>query len=179
MNLDYLESDTKNEVEVGGKAPDFQLQTNNGKIWRLSEHLGNVVAMLFYPKNETFVCTKQLCSVRDNWEKYLETKAEVVAISKGNMVEHNEFSSKYALPIQLLADEKGKVTSTYNVHWFFPTFMTRAIIIVDAKGIIRSKLVMLLTSRPSDTLVITSIYSARTDLLLDKYEQIKTQKKQS
>ena len=58
----------------GSTAPDFCLQDTNGNQWRLSDKLGCVVLLLFYPANETLMCTKQLCSVRDNWAKYLETK---------------------------------------------------------------------------------------------------------
>ena len=48
--------------------------------WRLSDHRGKVVVLLFYPGDETPVCTRQMCSVRDRWDDYLATGAEVVGI---------------------------------------------------------------------------------------------------
>ena len=126
-------------VSVGEKAPDFELRTEKGEKWRLSDQVGNVVALLFYPKDETLVCTRQLCSVRDNWADYLGTKAQIIGISPGNVDEHRAFASRHQLPIPLLADVDRKVTETYNFHWIFPTFFTRAIVIADAKGNIRSR----------------------------------------
>ncbi|HEX8353792.1 MAG TPA: redoxin domain-containing protein, partial [Pyrinomonadaceae bacterium] len=66
---------------VGAPAPDFTLKDGEGNDWRLSDQRGRVVVLLFYPGDETPVCTKQMCSVRDNWEQYRETGAEVVGIS--------------------------------------------------------------------------------------------------
>ena len=95
---------------VGDNAPDFVLKACGGADWRLSDNLGTVTALLFYPKNETLVCTRQMCSVRDNWEKYLETKAAVVAVSPGTVEEHAAFARKYRLPLQILADDDRAVS---------------------------------------------------------------------
>lgn len=160
-------------VAVGSKAPDFELKSENGENWRLSDQLGKVVALLFYPKNETLVCTKQLCSVRDNWSDYLETKALVVGVSRGSIEEHNAFSNRHNLPIPLLADVDRQVTETYSFHWIIPSIFTRAIVIVDAKGIIRSRKIMLRAFREKDQSVIASIYAARADSLYDKYDSMR------
>lgn len=159
-------------VTVGSKAPDFELISTDGQPWRMSEKRGEVVALLFYPKNETVVCTRQLCSVRDNWSSYLETKAMIVGISHGTVADHQIFSRRHDLPIPILADTDGKVTLTYNFHWIVPTYFTRAIVIVDAAGIIRSRTVMLRTFRPTDSSVIASIYAARADNLTEHYQTL-------
>lgn len=86
--IDYENHGIIYTEEVGEKAGDFVLKNQTGENWRLSDYLGQVVALLFYPKNETLVCTKQLCSVRDNWTDYLETKAVVVGISPATVEEH-------------------------------------------------------------------------------------------
>jgi len=164
-------------VAVGEKAPDFELRTEKGEKCRLSAQTGKTVALLFYPKNETLVCTKQLCSVRDNWTEYLETKALVVGISHGGVEEHQDFARRHRLPIPLLADVDRSVTETYNFHWLFPSILTRAVVIVDAKGIIRSRNVMLRAFRPSDRSVITSIYAARADSLSAEYALLKKDNK--
>lgn len=160
-------------ARVGTKAPDFELEAENGTLWRLSDQLGKVVALLFYPKNETLVCTKQLCSVRDNWSEYVSTDAAIVGISPGSVEAHRSFSQSLALPIRLLADDGARVTEKYGAHWLFPTFFMRTIVIVDAKGFIREKRSMLRAFRPADRSVIASIYEARADFLSEKYNRMK------
>jgi thioredoxin-dependent peroxiredoxin len=167
MNFDKI------SVVVGEKAPDFELQTEKGERWRLSDHLGNVVALLFYPQDETLVCTRQLCSVRDNWTDYLQTKALVVGISPGTIDEHEKFSSRHDLPIPLLADVNRTVTETYTSHWLYPTVFMRGIVVVDAKGIVRSRKTMLRAFRPTDRSVIASIYAARADSLHETYDAMR------
>ena len=157
---------------VGTFAPDFVLDTEDGGNWRLSDHDGKVRVLLFYPQNETLVCTKQLCSVRDNWQDYLETKAEIVGISPSTPEQNIEFSQSRSLPIPLLADPGRDVTSLYGKHWLFPIQLTRAIVVIDAMGMIRSRRVMLRAFRPSDADVITSIYEARGDVLQAKYQSL-------
>ncbi len=163
---------TSQKLEIGGKAPDFELNTNDGKKWRLSDNLGSVVALLFYPANETLVCTKQLCSVRDHWNDYLDTKAMIVGVSPGSIEDHAQFAANHRLPLPLLADIEKNVTETYCSHWLFPTFFMRAIIVVDANGIVRTRRSMLRAFRPTDRSVITSIYAARGDALHDRFGRL-------
>lgn len=171
---DLSDKGWKNEIRatVGEKAPDFELLTETGEKWRLSEHIGNVITLLFYPKDETLVCRRQLCSVRDNWREYLRTKALVVGVSPGTIEEHRIFSRRHEFPLPLLADVDRKVTEAYGFHWLFPTFLMRAIVVIDAKGVIRSRNVMLRAFRPSDRSVIASIYAARADSLAEKYNSL-------
>ncbi len=159
-------------AEIGKKAPDFVLRNEKDIEWRLSDQLGQVTAILFYPKNETLVCTKQLCSLRDNWSDYLESKAVIIAVSPGNMEDHLTFAQKYRLPLPILADSERKITKIYMNHWLFPVSFTRGIVVIDAKGIIRTKKIMLRAFRPADRSVITAIHAARADALYEKYESI-------
>lgn len=167
-------SDVIQCVKMGLPAPELALRTEQNAEWRLSEHLGNVVVLLFYPQNETFVCTKQLCSVRDNWDKYLETKAEIVGISPGTPDDHRRFSQSKRLPIPLLADPGREITQIFGKHWLYPINLTRAVVVIDAKGIVRNRNIMLRTFRPSDAQVITDIYSARSDAFNERISQLKT-----
>lgn len=164
--------DDVSSVAVGKPAPDFELTANTGETWRLSEQRGNVVALLFYPGNETLVCTKQLCSVREHWNDYLRTKASIVGVSPGSPEQHSAFAEHHQLPIHLLADEDKGVTETYSSHWLFPTWFMRSIVVVDAEGIVRTRRSMLRAFRPTDRSVITAIYAARGDALQDRYEKL-------
>lgn len=155
------------KVEVGSAAPDFVLRDDRNCKWQLSDHLGSVVVLLFYPQNETLVCTRQLCSVRDNWKNYLDTKAVIVGISPATPDEHKAFSQTRSLPIPLLADKDRAVTRIYGKHSLFPINFTRAVVVIDAKGVIRNRDVMLRAFRPSDSRLITDIYAARGDAFHD------------
>lgn len=157
---------------IGRPAPDFVLTAENGDKWSLADQAGKVTVLLFYPKNETLVCTKQMCSVRDHWSEYLDTKASIVGISPGTPAGHREFSSRHGLPINLLADSDRKVTAIFGSHWLYPINFTRAIVVVDAKGTVRSRQIMLRAFRPKDSNVIRSIYAARGDALMDHYNSV-------
>lgn len=154
---------------VGTQAPDFTLQDGEGREWQLSDKRGQVVALLFYPGNETFVCTKQLCSVRDHWSEYIATGAEIVGVSAGTVESHQAFANHHNLPLTLLADTGGNVTKRYTGQWWMPRWMSRAIVVVDAEGIVRHRRIMLGAFRPRDKWVVAAIYSANFDNTLAQY----------
>ena len=158
---------------VGAMAPDFALPDDQNNEWRLSDHLGKVVVLLFYPQNETLVCTRQLCSVRDNWKDFLDTKAVIVGISPGTSEEHTAFSRKLGLPIPLLADADRAVTRIFGKHWIYPINFTRAVVVIDAEGMIRNRDVMLRAFRPSHTQLITDIYAARRDAFSETRSELR------
>lgn len=157
---------------IGKKALDFVLPVNTGGEWSLSANLGKVIALLFYPQNETLVCTKQLCSIRDNWNDYLKTNALIVGISPGTIEKHQEFAQKYRLPMPLLVDEERKITRLFGKHSWLPITLSRAIIVIDAKGIIRHRKVMFRGFRPTDYSILSSIYQAQTDASQEKFNEI-------
>jgi thioredoxin-dependent peroxiredoxin len=146
-------------AEVGNTAPDFELKESSGKAWRLSEQKGKVVAMVFYPRDETPVCTKQMCSMRDRWADYESTGAEVVAVSVGTVDSHKKFAEHHGLPQRLLADERGEVTRLYKVKSLLGGSQ-RAVIVIDPKGVIQYRKSVLPIFRPSDDEVINAIREA-------------------
>lgn len=146
-------------AEVGRRAPDFELKDQSGETWRLSSNEGKVVALIFYPRDETPVCTKQMCSMRDRWMDYQETGAEVVAISVGTEESHKEFAEHHDLPQRLLADERGEVTRLYKVKSMLGGSQ-RAVIVIDGAGVIRYRKSVLPIFRPDDDEVIEAIRSA-------------------
>jgi peroxiredoxin Q/BCP len=146
--------------EVGNVAPDFQLQDTNNQSWRLSDHRGKVVALIFYPKDETPVCTKQMCSMRDNWKDYEATGAEVVAISVGSVESHRKFAEHHNLPQTLLADEKGEVSKLLKMQSMFGGSQ-RSVMVIDKNGVIRHRKSVLPVFRPSDDEVLAAIRAAQ------------------
>ncbi len=156
-------------VEIGSRAPDFVLKNEKGNDWQLSEYLGKVVTLLFYPKNETFVCTKQLCSVRDNWKEYLKTKSIIVGISNGTIEAHQKFINRHNLPFPLLADTNRKITKVYTKCTLLPLFLTRAVVVINAKGIICNREILIRPFRPDDQKIISAIKKAQTNSIYQNF----------
>jgi peroxiredoxin Q/BCP len=126
-----------NNAAIKTPAPDFTLTDGNGNQWRLSDHRGKVVVLLFYPGDETPVCTRQMCSLRDRWDDYLATGAEVVGISSDSIESHKKFAAHHELPLRLLSDSDGAVSRLYGARSLIPGRVARAVFVIDAKGILR------------------------------------------
>ena len=126
-----------NNLSVNDPAPDFTLKDGNGDDWRLSDQRGKVVVLLFYPGDETPVCTRQMCSVRDRWDDYLATGAEVVGISSDSIESHRKFAEHHSLPLRLLSDSERAVAKLYGAESFIPGRVARAVFVIDPKGILR------------------------------------------
>src|ERR1044072_6938482 len=159
--------ETKVQAEValvGATAPDFTLKDGAGQDWRLSDQRGRTVVLLFYPGDETPVCTKQMCSVRDNWEQYQETGAEVVGISTDSVESHRKFAEHNSLPLRLLPDPDRRVAEMYGAKSWLPGRAARSIVVIDAGGIVRhNKAQALSLFRPKDDEVLAAIRSAQKD----------------
>ena len=121
----------------GDPAPDFELEGTDGPF-RLSDHRGRRVVLLFYPGDETPVCTKQFCSYRDRAEDFDQLDAVVVGVSAQDMESHAAFREHHRLTVPLLADTDGAVAGAYGVK--APLVGTRrAVIIVDGEGMVRHR----------------------------------------
>lgn len=148
-------------MEVGSSAPDFTLKDGDGRDWKLSDKRGKTVVLLFYPGDNTPVCTKQMCSVRDNWADYAATGALVVGISTDSSASHKSFAAKHNLPLTLLADENGETLGKYGVKSWIPNRSARAVVVVDKTGVVRHHQVQSLSLfRPKDDEVLQAIRSA-------------------
>ena len=120
---------------VGEQAPDFELPGTGG-TFRLSDHRGERVVLLFYPGCRTMVCTKQFCSYRDRAEDFASLNATVVGISAQDVQSHEDFIAKNSLTVPLLADTDKKVAKAYGA--FSPRLGTkRAVIVIDEQGVLR------------------------------------------
>ncbi|HEY8563765.1 MAG TPA: peroxiredoxin [Pyrinomonadaceae bacterium] len=148
-------------MKTGEKAPDFTLKDLHGEDWRLSEHAGKTVVLLFYPGDDTPVCTAQLCSVRDNWSDYRATGAEVVGISTDSAESHKSFSDKHGLTLNLLADTKGEVSQAYGMKSWLPGRSARGVVVIDKAGNVSYHKVQALSLfRPKDDEVLDAIRQA-------------------
>ena len=125
--------------QVGDLAPDFALEGTEGSF-RLSEHRGQRVVLLFYPGDETAVCTKQFCSYRDRADDMSALDAVVVGISSQDLESHEAFSAHHGLTVPLLADVDREVAKAYGAS--APVLGTRrAAFVIDEDGIVRHRVV--------------------------------------
>ena len=147
-------------LEVGIKAPDFELPDQNGKIHRLSDYTGKKVILYFYPRDNTPGCTKQACGFSERYPQFTEKNAVVLGVSKDSVASHKKFGEKYGLTFTLLADPERKVIEAYDVWKEKKNYgkvsmgVVRTTYLIDEQGIIikaNDKLV----NNPKD-LVITA-----------------------
>jgi peroxiredoxin Q/BCP len=123
--------------QVGEQAPDFELSGTDG-AFRLSEHRGERVVLLFYPGDNTPVCTKQFCSYRDRADDFSALQATIVGISAQDLDSHEAFATKHALNVPLLADIDKQVSRLYDAY--SPRLgVKRAVIVIDEQGVVRHR----------------------------------------
>src|SRR3954453_23502683 len=122
------------KAALNTQAPDFTLPAGDGSQFHLADHRGKVVVLLFYPGDETPVCTRQMCSVRDRWEDYQATGAEVVGISANSDESHQSFTANHQLPLTLLSDPDHAVAKLYSAMSLIPGKMGRAVIVIGPDG---------------------------------------------
>ncbi len=145
-------------ANIGQVAPAIDLLDGNGERWMLSGARGKVVALFFYPGDETPVCTKQMCSVRDNWARYQQTGAEVVGVSTDSVEKHRRFAANHQLPIRLLSDTERKTVRDYKMKNLFGP--RRGVIVIGRDGVIRFRKVVMPIFRPADDEVLDAINEA-------------------
>ena len=148
-------------MKINEKAPEFTLQDGDGEDWSLAEHKGKTVVLLFYPGDNTPVCTKQMCSVRDNWADYAATGATVVGISTDSPESHRNFMKEHNLPLTLLSDAGGEVSKIFGASSWIPGRSARAVVVIDKNGVVRHHQVQSLSLfRPKDDEVLAAIRKA-------------------
>lgn len=145
-------------MNIGNEAPEIALKDGEGNDWTLSDHKGKTVVLLFYPGDNTPVCTAQLCSVRDHWSEYQATGAEVVGISTDSVESHKGFAEKNELPLRLLSDPDRKVSELYDMKSWLPGRSARGVVVIDKEGkIAYHKVQSLSLFRPADEDVLEAI----------------------
>ena len=129
-------------LEVGKKAPSFNLADQDGVFHSLEEYSGKKLVLYFYPKDNTSGCTKQACSFAELFPAFREKGAEVVGVSKDSVQSHKKFAEKYSLPFTLLSDVSLDTLKAYDV-WkekklYGKTFMgvVRTTYLIDENGVI-------------------------------------------
>jgi thioredoxin-dependent peroxiredoxin len=142
------------KVTVGDRAPVFSLPGTGDKTYSLDDYKGQPVVLVFYPGDNTPVCTRQLQSYTEDWAQFEGLGAAVLALSPQDVDSHEGFSCKHGFPFPLLADTDKKVGGDYGILGPLG-FYRRSVFVIDGEGVIRyaHRSATSLTYRPSGELV--------------------------
>ena len=124
-------------AEVGSPAPDFALEGTEG-TFRLSEHRGERVVLLFYTMDRGSVCARQFRSYALNQSALDDLDATVVGINGQSLESHRRFAKRDGIAVPLLSDPDLAVASAYGAA--VPVVGTRrSVMVVDAEGVLRHR----------------------------------------
>ncbi len=141
-------------VGVGDEAPVFSLPATGGSTVSLADYVGQPVVLVFYPGDDSPVCTKQLSSYNRDIDEFEALDAHVLGISVQGVDSHEAFAGKYGLKFPLLADTDKAVAGLYDTLGPLG-FPRRSVFIIDRHGMIRyaHRAIAGLTYRPVSELV--------------------------
>lgn len=119
---------------IGEFAPDFSLDSTHGAV-TLSDRVraGGLVLLVFYPRDHTLVCTRQLCNYRDNLSMFTSFGVDLLAINDDSLESHAAFSEKYRFSFPLLSDRTGWVCRTYGAL-ALPWRVKRTLVLIGDDG---------------------------------------------
>lgn len=126
-------------LKAGMPAPAFSLPDQTGKTRQLADFRGRWLVLFFYPKDDSFACTREACSFRDESELFRQLGAEVLGISTDDTPSHLKFAEKHALSYPLLSDVKLEVSKAYGV--LLPGGISnRVTFLIDPQGKVADRL---------------------------------------
>lgn len=141
-------------IGIGDTAPDFSLPGTGGTNYSLSQYRGQPVVIVFYPGDDTPVCTKQLNSYNDELDAFNGVGAQVLAISAQDISSHEAFAGRHGFKFPLLADTDKKVADLYGTVGPLG-FPRRSVFVVNSDGVVTyaHRAIAGLTFRPVEELV--------------------------
>ena len=129
--FDWLFADP---LPVGSPAPDFTAADQKGSQVYLSALRGHNVVLVFYPGDDTPVCTTQLCEFRDRWGEAQKTNTLVYGVNPADARSHERFKGKYSLPFPILVDQGRRIASLYKCN---SLIIRRTVYLIGPDGVIR------------------------------------------
>ena len=127
-------------LDIGSRAPDFDLEDESGNRVRLADFRGSSsVVLMFYPADNTPGCTRQLCTARDDYDRYRAAGVAVFGVNPGSVAAHKRFAERHGFKTPLLLDHGGRVSRAYDALMPIPlvTLVNRTVVGIDRDGIVR------------------------------------------
>ena len=133
-----LNAEDGDMLKAGEKAPDFSLPDSRRDMRSLGDFLGTPTLIFFYPKDHSPGCTKEACTLRDNYSRFREYNIDIVGISYDSPESHAGFKEKYNLPFTLLSDSEKTVAKAYGASRGVLNFIgaKRISYLLDDEGIV-------------------------------------------
>lgn len=127
-------------LKVGQEAPDFELEDEQGNRVRLADFRGkSSVVLMFYPKDETPGCTRQMCAARDDYDRYKEAGVAVFGVNPAGAAEHQRFVERHGLKTPMLVDDGARVARAYDALMpiLILNIVNRTVVGIDTDGKVR------------------------------------------
>ncbi|MBV8073801.1 MAG: peroxiredoxin [Candidatus Eremiobacteraeota bacterium] len=102
-------------LDVGATLPKLTIRDDSGKDVSTDDFLGSQLLLYFYPKNDTWGCTKEATQFRDAYDAIRGKDTELVGVSRDSVESHRLFKEKYMLPFRLLADVDARLCDAFGV----------------------------------------------------------------
>ena len=125
-------------LDVGDPMPETTLVGDAGPV-KLRDRIGKPIVVYFYPKDETYGCTAEACSFRDQYEDFVAAGAEVIGVSRDDAASHASFKSNHKLPFLLLSDPGGKVATSWGVKTKLGIIPGRVTFVFDKAGVCKRR----------------------------------------
>jgi peroxiredoxin Q/BCP len=104
------------------------------KTYSLEQFKGRVCIAVFLSKDDTPGCTKEACTIRDQFGEFETLGIVVLGVSADTAERHKEFAEKYSLPFLLLADTTKETIKAYQADGML--FTKRISYLIDPQGMI-------------------------------------------
>ena len=130
-------------LQIGDKAPNFSMPTDNNQICSLSDYEGKALILYFYPRDDTPGCTKQACAFTENLSQFNDLGVEVLGVSKDSVAKHQKFKTKHNLTFPLASDENSTTCEDYGTwkekNMYGKKFMgiERTTFLIDGNGVVK------------------------------------------
>ena len=134
MPLPFFHSLFSEPLPAGTEAPDFTATDDSGNKVSLRSLRGKNVVLVFYPGDNTPVCTRQLCEFRDRWELAHGRNVAVFGVNPGSAGSHTRFRERYHFPFPLLVDTGKKLADLYHAGGLW---VARTVYLIGPDGRIR------------------------------------------
>ena len=142
-------------LPVGSAAPPFSLKDENDRAISLNAAKGKPVVLIFYPADDTAICTKQLCEIRDDWAAFKRLGAAVYGINGQGANAHGKFAAKYKFPFPLLVDKGWQTCKNYRAGW---GIIRRTVYVIGPDG----RILYAKRGKPSTAEILSAIEGLKT-----------------
>ncbi|NJM43074.1 MAG: peroxiredoxin [Brachymonas sp.] len=132
-------------VVVNKLLPEFEANATGGVKVTNQSHMGQMMVLYFYPKDNTPGCTTEAMQFRDKYKDFVKAGAIVFGVSRDNMKSHDEFKTKLELPFELIADTEEKLCHMFGVvknkimYGKKVKGIERSTFLIDASGTLRGE----------------------------------------